>query len=53
MSLMKKGILSEKQRAAARANGRRSRGIATAAGRARVRDANLRHGLPSQPASGG
>ncbi len=44
MSLMKKRVLSEKQKAAARANGRRTRGAATAEGRARIRDANLVHG---------
>jgi hypothetical protein len=48
MSLMKKRILTEKQKAAARANGGRSRGISTAEGLARVRDANLRHGQYSQ-----
>ena len=48
MSLMKKRVLSEKQKAAVRANGARSRGIATPDGRERMRAANLRHGLFSQ-----
>ncbi len=48
MSLMKKRILTEKQKAAARANGGKSKGAATSAGRARIRDANLRHRVYSQ-----
>jgi hypothetical protein len=45
MSLVKRRTMSEKQKAAARANGRLSRGPATPEGRERIRDANLRHGL--------
>jgi hypothetical protein len=48
MSLMQKRILTEQQKAAARANGRRSRGVSTAEGMARVRGANLRCGIFSQ-----
>ena len=44
MSLMKKRVMSEARKAASRANGRRSRGPATRAGRERIRAANLRHG---------
>jgi hypothetical protein len=48
MSLMKRRTMTEKQKAAARENGRRSRGPATREGRERIRVANLRHGLFSQ-----
>ena len=48
MSLMKKRVMSEARKAASRANGGRSRGPATHAGRERIRVANLRHGLYSQ-----
>ena len=42
MLLMEKPNLTEKQKCAARAQGRRSPGMATAAGWARVRDAHRR-----------
>jgi hypothetical protein len=48
MSLRKKPTLTAKRIAASRANGRRSRGPATAEGRERIRDANTRHGFYSQ-----
>jgi hypothetical protein len=48
MSLMKRRTMSEKQKAAARENVRRSQGPATRAGRGQIRAANLRHGLFSQ-----
>jgi len=48
MSLTKKRTLTEKRIAANQASGRRSRGPATPQGRARIRDANLRHGFYSQ-----
>jgi hypothetical protein len=48
MSLMKRRTLTEKQKAAARANGSRSEGAATQEGRQNIRAANLRHGLFSQ-----
>ena len=48
MSLMKKRTMTERQRAASRANGRRSHGIASREGLEQVRSANLRHGLYSQ-----
>ena len=48
MSLMKKRTMTDKQKAAARANGSRSRGPATREGRENIRLANLRHGLYSQ-----
>jgi hypothetical protein len=48
MSLMERRTLSEKQKAASRANGRLSRGAVTPAGREQIRTANLRHGLFSQ-----
>jgi hypothetical protein len=48
MSLMKRRTMTEKQKAAARENGRRSRGPATREGRERIRFANLRHGMFSQ-----
>ena len=51
MSLMKKRTMTERQKAAARENGGRSRGPATRQGRERIRAANLRHGLFS-PAQG-
>jgi hypothetical protein len=51
MSLMKKRTMTEKRKAAARANGTHSRGPATRAGRERIGAANLRHGLYSQSES--
>jgi hypothetical protein len=48
MSLMKRRSMTGKQKAAARANGSRSRGPATRQGRENIRAANLRHGLYSQ-----
>ena len=48
MSLMKRRTMTEKQKAAARANGSRSQGPATLEGRESIRVANLRHGLFSQ-----
>ena len=48
MSLMKRRTMTEKQKAAARANGSRSEGPATREGRESIRAANLRHGLFSQ-----
>jgi len=48
MSLMKKRTLTDKQKAAARANGSRSQGPTTREGRENIRAANLRHGLYSQ-----
>src|SRR5208283_5055220 len=48
MPLTKRREMSEKQKAAARANGGRSRGPVSRAGRERIRAANLRHGLYSQ-----
>jgi len=48
MSLMKRRTMTEKQKAAARANGRCSHGPASPEGRARIRATNLRHGLFSQ-----
>ena len=51
MSLWKKPTITEKGIAASRANGKRSRGPATAEGRERIRDANTRHGFYS-PAEG-
>jgi hypothetical protein len=48
MSLMKKRTMTGKQKAAARANGSRSRGPATREGRENIRTANLRHELFSQ-----
>lgn len=48
MSLLKRRSMSDKQRAASRANGRRSHGAATSGGRGQIRAANLRHGLFSQ-----
>ena len=48
MPLMRKRTMTEKQKAAARANGRRSQGPATPQGRERIRAANLPHGLYSQ-----
>jgi hypothetical protein len=48
MSLMKRRTLTEKQKAAAQANGGHSRGPLTPEGRERIRAANLRHGLHSQ-----
>jgi hypothetical protein len=48
MSLLKKRTMTERQKASARENGRRSRGPATREGREQIRAANLRHGLFSQ-----
>ncbi len=48
MSLMKRRTLTEKQKAAARANGGHSRGPLTPEGRERIRATNLRHGLHSE-----
>ena len=48
MSLRKKTTNTEKRIAASRANGKRSHGPATAAGRSRIREANTRHGFYSQ-----
>jgi hypothetical protein len=48
MSLMKRRTMTDKQKAAARANGRRSQGPTTREGRENIRDSNLRHGLYSQ-----
>lgn len=45
---MKRRTMTEKQKAAARANGARSRGPTTCAGREQIRAANLRHGLYSK-----
>jgi hypothetical protein len=42
MSLMKRRTMTEKQKAAARANGARSHGPTTCAGREQIRAANLR-----------
>ncbi len=47
MSLVKKPEKTEAQRAARRANGRKSRGAKTPAGKERARAANLRHGYYS------
>jgi len=48
MSLMKRRAMTEKQKAASRANGGRSQGIASREGIEKVRASNLRHGLYSQ-----
>ena len=48
MSLTKKRTLTAKRIAANQANGRRSHGPATPEGRARIREANTRHGFYSQ-----
>ena len=48
MSLIKKPEMTEANRAAHRANGSRSRGAVTPAGKARVEAANLRHGFYCQ-----
>jgi hypothetical protein len=48
MSLRKKPKSTAQGSAASRANGKRSRGPATRAGRERIRDANLRHAFYSQ-----
>jgi hypothetical protein len=48
MSLMKRRTMTEKQKAAARANGARSHGPTTGAGREHIRAVHLRHGLYSQ-----
>ena len=48
MSLMKKRTMTDRQKAAARANGSKSQGPATRQGRENIRAANLRHGLYSQ-----
>jgi hypothetical protein len=48
MSLRKKPTTTAKRVAASRANGRRSRGPVTRAGRERIRDANTRHGFYSK-----
>lgn len=48
MSLMKRRTMTERQKDAARTNGRSSHGPATRDGRERIRAANLRHGLFSQ-----
>jgi hypothetical protein len=48
MSLTKKRTLTEKRIVANQANARRSNGPVTVGGRARIRDANLRHGFYSQ-----
>lgn len=48
MSLVPQPEMTEKNLEAHRANGRKSRGAATAAGKERARAANLRHGFYSQ-----
>jgi len=48
MSLMKKRTMTDRQKAAARANGSKSQGPATRQGRENIRAANLRHGLYSK-----
>jgi hypothetical protein len=48
MSLMKRRTMTEKQKAAAKANGSRSRGPSTREGRENIRAAHLRHGLYAQ-----
>ena len=48
MSLRKRPTITEKRIAASLANGKRSRGPATAEGRERMREANTRHGFYSQ-----
>ena len=48
MSLIKDQEMTEKNRAAHRANGRKSRGAATPEGKERARAANLRHGVYSK-----
>src|SRR5271157_5799611 len=48
MSLMKRPRMTKKTAAGNQANGRRSLGPATREGRARIREANTRHGFYSQ-----
>ena len=48
MTLMKRRKMTERQKAAARENGRRSQGPATPEGREKIRAATLRQGLFSQ-----
>ena len=48
MTLMKRRKMMERQKAAARENGRRSHGPATPEGREQIRAATLRRGLFSQ-----
>ena len=53
MSLLKKKTMTEKRLAANRRNARLSKGPTTAAGRERIRNANLRHGFYSPAEAGG
>src|SRR5208337_3305024 len=52
MSLTPKRRTTEKKLAANRANGRKSRGAVTPAGKARAAKANLRHGFYAQAQNG-